>query len=724
VGRRAEAVSKLDNPTEALAETRVVFLTPVESGGTTVYTVDRKGVVSYEKLSNVVTVLGNHALVRNQEYILWADVNGSLRRCSVVEQTTQLTSARFLYKFWDSADQIAKGAVTAVPFDQLVSEAPVVFVRPELNKSPKGENLPNGPLPGTPQSQLTDTLAGVCGCIISVGWIALLITLIVYYCRYLDSKSRKPESHGFFRQVPASYAKQVCVPVYSSATQNTTNICHVMTKVKFPNGKYWVVTKHVFVEGFKPYVKDGNKQISLEEKFKHHPTRDLSYCRVVDLPIPCERTLNYKESPASCPMVMPTINPDNAEYTIAQSMCTRKDNRLIYDCDTFNYQCGSPVVDATDLSQVYAVHAGTYGPQKGNYAELLVPPPSEINFEVEARGNTKGGNLKAAYNKRHAREEKDEEYDRKNREEHIRQLKDRVDRAEDKADEVWNRHALENEDELNTRRATLDHYEDKLDQYKGEENFKNAMDAREELEEFEKHIRDLNLVGVEEEFKQNWTSNASYAAWLEINRDQMTPTEYDGHRKNLKDLWGDLYDYFNSNLREATISQDKEKQSKFSKLVNNMVSHSGVPDDKRDYSKIPKKDRLNHIKRNIKIIQKTINESRKGKCECVHIQTGPNKCPLSLPVSSSKCCDQKCGGHHCSHWAQCKQPISEASKVVADSLRVPLEILKLKPGSKLPPFVYLETSVPKNVKQGAGMSATIPVPLKSKDLEISSPLVH
>jgi hypothetical protein len=47
--------------------------------------------------------------------------------------------------------------------------------------------------------------------------------------------------------------------------------------------------------------------------------------------------------------------------------------------------------------------------------------------------------------------------------------------------------------------------------------------------------------------------------------------------------------------------------------------------------------------------------------ECAHVQTGPHKCPKGLKCSAGDVCNTACGGHHCSHWAECnpKAPLKK-----------------------------------------------------------------
>jgi len=503
------------------------------------------------------------------------------------------------------------------------------------------------------------------------------------------------------------------------------------------------MTKHVFEEGFEPFIKRDGKEIPLRPLFTDHPSTDLSYCPVQNLQIPKVHPLKYKAPPTSGPGIFVTIDPTTGQHGISFSMFTTDKGRLIYDCDTFNYQCGSPMVSAAEITTVYSIHAGTNGDKKGNYGVILCPPPVTMtpppsigNIPVpivpvvvpaptpapesaEARDKgSKGQHLNNATVKRDALEQKEIKYEREIRQKVIERAEHAKDRAQELYDDGYRRGFDDYVNAENRVTVTKQFAEDAgSTEDLGAPTREHRLwsdelkDAKDDLDRLEQHMEELH--DAEDDFKEEYHNAAVYSAWIITNKDKLTPEQMQDHRAKLKDLWTNLYSYFDAKIRESQLEGNNTKQSGWSRFLNlcknsllhgNAAAYKQLQLEKHGKSESSRAQMFEELKSVKNTRLRAIKEllTKTPKHECCHIQQGDHKCPEGLPVSASKLCGATCTGRYCTHWYGC---VDAKSIGPANESR---RLINTRRG-----YIMAESVNPKNVVRGGSTSSTAPTSFQS-----------
>jgi len=132
-----------------------------------------------------------------------------------------------------------------------------------------------------------------------------------------------------------------------------------MSKVRFKHkdgttGTYWVLTQHVFDFGFEPYVKVSGKEVDLQPLVKFIGN-DIALIPATAVAIAGIEAYTQADMNKVHPVVFMSFRPKDLVPVTAGSLATRDYNngRLTYDFDTGNFQCGSAVVDAQELSHIF-----------------------------------------------------------------------------------------------------------------------------------------------------------------------------------------------------------------------------------------------------------------------------------------------------------------------------------------------------------------------------------
>jgi len=340
----------------------------------------------------------------------------------------------------------------------------------------------------------------ICMSVTLLGSVLLIISFLI---RAFGSKKNVPQGHGYFRQIVPSRVKNHIVPVYTDARSgenSATGIVDTLVKVKIDNVQYYVLTEHALK--LKPFVllnpgTKSEKKVYLEA-LVFHRHNDVAYIRASVLGLPGITPLSFKEPmQTTVPVVQYGFNPSDGELYIGSSLGSFDLSKglLYYDHDTFNFQCGSPVVDGRDLAFVYGLHAGTTGNK--NYARLLCRPPLvEVNTtEGGTRNTTKGQNMKAARNERNkvdfdARKQRRVEHEKANERE--REKWNKTDRSErtnedyEKYDrrEKRERYATQEEFDNKWRERVPAEYHDK---------YARLQDEQDHLLEIMSHTSDMTI---------------------------------------------------------------------------------------------------------------------------------------------------------------------------------------------------------------------------------------
>jgi len=213
--------------------------------------------------------------------------------------------------------------------------------------------------------------------------ITFLLSLIYFLVVNLIEKD-VPEARAFFRQVSSEQVRKHCIPVYTNKSASIKGMCDVLTKVRWTrNGKNisgWLMTKHCLdlYSDSHLRVEDGGVVKIIPLKNPVDIGNDLVFYSASDVVVPGTTPLTRIIPPSVSSILFLTYNPTTVEPMVGYSMASKNETaqRMEYDCDSENYQCGSAVVDASDLNKVFAIHTGTN--TKVNFATLIPDLPDFI----------------------------------------------------------------------------------------------------------------------------------------------------------------------------------------------------------------------------------------------------------------------------------------------------------------------------------------------------------
>jgi len=442
-----------------------------------------------------------------------------------------------------------------------------------------------------------------------VSWDGVLLStvvLIVFFTiamAYREEKGEK-EARAFFRQIPATDVSKRCVPVFGRKdAQLETNLCDVMTKVKFKHrdgtsGTYWVLTQHVFDFGFDPYVKDEKgKEIDLKPLVKFIGG-DIALIPAGCINLKGIEAFTQYDMNKTQPIVFMSYAPSTLKPVLSWSLATRDDkqNRVTYDCDTINFQCGSPVVDAQECSHIFAIHDGTYG-NGSNYGALLpstidqdlfkkkekevvVPPvekktiPEPQKPQVNSNLPMKSGNKGKTSGQNRARKDQDtikrQRHDALERVNELTQRRENIQKLISDYSRAYEDFVPQYDNNFQNRERAGEDWdawkqsEDDLRKELGDEMYYNEELDREDLGwdstqrsdvdpllNFDKNIDALELLDEKMAYQEeimaqivtirDWQrDNAQYRG----SGDRQFDTDWDGITHDLQELWADYYDVF------------------------------------------------------------------------------------------------------------------------------------------------------------------------------------
>jgi hypothetical protein len=427
--------------------------------------------------------------------------------------------------------------------------------------------------------------------IVGVGTVAIVACIFAALI-YVKSKRDRKEARGFFRQIPVNIVKDHCVPVLTRNASSPTGMCDVMVKYRFESGTYWGLTKHVFDNGFDPYVKikvgDVEKTVQLTPLVQF-TGKDQAYIPAEKLAIPYVKSLKVIKPSRSGPMALLSFDPDTGNPVIAQSLYSLDSNRLHYDCDTYNYQCGSVAICSETLCAL-AMHTGTYGSGNGNYGDVLIDPSTKSQEPSRARVITtpsmKSGSKSATSGQNRKEKARVAEEEKSlNTQQHMQKvakLKQKFERAERLKDDYAKRIPKANEEDLSDElMAHVDRsYKDFQDYVISN---KLDIDAYEEILDTASSVLDKR----------------------------------------------DIY------IQMARSGEDaRDIASVFEKILKDLYEKGSG-----DFSSLD-------------TLRDRITKRRSESAECVHVAT----CPKQLPTNASTVCNVACSGHNCTHFVGCKPP--------------------------------------------------------------------
>jgi hypothetical protein len=502
---------------------------------------------------------------------------------------------------------------------------------------------------------------------ISLSIVGVMLACVSLALSYTSRRRQRKEAAGYFRQIKSDEAQKSLLPVYSdrrTADNDKTGLVDTLVKVKFTSGTYFVCAAHVM--DFDPYVvvRSGaaEKRVSLRDIAHLERKLDIAYVRADAIPVPGMATLtHWTPTTNSLPVVLTGFDPKDAKLFIGSSLAevNREKNSITYDCDTFNYNCGTAVRDATNLAHVCAIHVGTNGPAKGNYGTLLQDPATcslekwvgshegrgEPDDELPTRrdvhnrvqttapfkstGASKGQNMKAAAAQRDLRE---------------RNVKEN--RAERFQRDMWKtKHYLNSIDNLRedrySGRMDDDSYHREIEEFMKLNGYdKQDKWGKQEYEDFleDEYERALNkqVDSLPDEHRDEWRDLRYRQDALYENAMYMNASFRDEKMVQLDKDWTQFYDKLSTYEanRRATVRKQIEAKYESSPLPTGPKNVVAGPTDSvllqpnaRPLAEVPLSQLANSSQRQIS--QKTLTQPQPSR--------GPMPSPNSPPTKDIEC---------------------------------------------------------------------------------------